>query len=73
MLLIIASLTHLYLFPIAQLFYMIKFYMTSVQVEVCCPLGATWTDDQIKSRLVAEIHTYSNYGHVQVWSHSPTP
>ena len=47
--------------------------MTSVQVEVCSPLGVAWIDDQIKRRLAAEIHTYGNYGHVQVWSNSATP
>ena len=45
---------------------MTKFYMTSVQVEVRSPLGAAWTNDQIKWRLAAEIHTYGNYGYVQV-------
>ena len=52
---------------------MTKFYMTSVQVEVRSPLGVAWTNDQIKRRLAAKIHTYGNYGHVQVWSNSATP
>ncbi|WJZ83008.1 hypothetical protein VitviT2T_002724 [Vitis vinifera] len=49
-----------------QLFYISKFYMTTFQVEVCSPLSAAWTDEQVKRRLAAEIHTYGNYGHVQV-------
>ncbi|KAL6324853.1 hypothetical protein AAG906_018380 [Vitis piasezkii] len=40
--------------------------MTTFQVEVHSPLSAAWTDEQVKRRLVAEIHTYGNYGHVQV-------
>ncbi|KAJ9685015.1 hypothetical protein PVL29_017158 [Vitis rotundifolia] len=56
-----------------QLFYMTKFYMTSLQVEVRSPLGAAWTDDQIKRRLAAEIHTYGNYGHVQQVIHTDAP
>ena len=43
-----ASLTHLYLLPTTQLFYMTKFYMMSFQVEVRSPLYAAWIDDQIK-------------------------
>ena len=69
----IAYLTHLYLLPTPQIFYMTKFYMTSIQVEVRSPLGVAWTDDQIKRRLAAEIHTYGNDGHVQAWSNSATP
>ncbi|RVW75054.1 hypothetical protein CK203_056034 [Vitis vinifera] len=38
--------------------------------KVCSPLGVAWIDDQIKRRLAAEIHTYGNYGHVQVWLYS---
>ncbi|RVW68409.1 hypothetical protein CK203_062829 [Vitis vinifera] len=49
-----------------QLFYISKFYMTAFQVEVRSPLSAAWTDEQVKRRLAAEIHTYGNYGHVQV-------
>ncbi|RVW34000.1 hypothetical protein CK203_091958 [Vitis vinifera] len=49
-----------------QFFYMTKFYMTYVQVEVRTPLCASWIDDQIKRRLAAEIQTYGKYGHVQV-------
>ena len=68
-----ALVTHLYLIPIAQLFYMTKFYMPSVKVEVRTTLCAVQIDDQIERRLVAKIHTYGNYGHVQVCSHSETP
>ena len=50
-----ASLNHLYLLPTTQLFYMTKFYMTFVQVEVLTPLCVAWTDDQIKRRLATEI------------------
>ncbi|RVW99403.1 hypothetical protein CK203_038409 [Vitis vinifera] len=49
-----------------KLFYITKFYMTAFQVEVRSPLSAAWTDEQVKRRLAAEIHTYGNYGHVQV-------
>ncbi|RVW87870.1 hypothetical protein CK203_039719 [Vitis vinifera] len=49
-----------------QFFYMTKFYMTYVQVEVRTPLCASWIDDQIKRLLAAEIQTYGKYGHVQV-------
>ena len=65
---LIAFLTDLYLLPTAQLFYMTKFYITSFKVEVRSSLCAAWTDKQIKGRLAAKIHTYGNYGHVQVWS-----
>ena len=68
-----ASLTHLYLLPIAQLFYITKFYMSSLQVEMRTPPCAAWTDDQIKRCLAAKIHTYGKYGHVQVCSNSATP
>ncbi|KAL6325943.1 hypothetical protein AAG906_038434 [Vitis piasezkii] len=44
----------------------LQFYMTAFQVEVRSPLSAAWTDEQVKRRLAAEIHTYGNYGHVQV-------
>ena len=63
---VIASLTNLYLIPTSQLFYITKFYMTAFQVEVRSPLSAAWADEQVKRHLVAEIHTYGNYGHVQV-------
>ncbi|XP_034685670.1 uncharacterized protein LOC117914432 [Vitis riparia] len=49
-----------------QLFYISKFSMPAFQVEVRSPLSAAWTDEQVKRRLAAEIHTYGNYGHVQV-------
>ena len=47
--------------------------MPSVKVEVRTTLCAVQIDDQIERRLVAKIHTYGNYGHVQVCSHSETP
>ncbi|RVW82817.1 hypothetical protein CK203_051181 [Vitis vinifera] len=36
------------------------------EVEVRSPLSTTWTDEQVKRLLAAEIHTYGNYSHVQV-------
>ena len=63
---VIASLTNLYLIPTSQFFYISKFYMTTFQVEVHSPLSTAWADEQVERRLVAEIHTYGNYGHVQV-------
>ena len=45
----------------------------SFKVEVRSPLCAAWTDEHIKCRLAAEIQTYGNYGHVQVWSTLATP
>ncbi|WKA00206.1 hypothetical protein VitviT2T_018589 [Vitis vinifera] len=50
---------------VREVFYITKFYMTAFQVEVRSPLSAAWTDEQVKRRLPAEIHTYGNYDHVQ--------
>ncbi|WJZ84248.1 hypothetical protein VitviT2T_003861 [Vitis vinifera] len=47
-----------------QLFYMTKFYLPSVTVDVTMPLLAAWSDDLIKRRLSAEIATFGGYGHV---------
>ena len=68
-----ALVTHLYLIPTAQLFYMTKFYMPCVKVEVRTTLCVAWIDDQIERRLAAKVHAYRKYGHVQVCSHSATP
>ena len=56
-------------FPvISQFFYMTKFYLSSVTVDVTMPLLAAWSDDLIKRRLSAEIATFGGYGHVHVRS-----
>ncbi|RVW74065.1 Ubiquitin-like-specific protease ESD4 [Vitis vinifera] len=47
-----------------DLFYMTKFYLPSVTVDVTMPLLAAWSDDLIKRRLSAEIATFGGYGHV---------
>ena len=56
-------------FPvISQLFYMTKFYLPSVTVDVTMSLLAAWSDDLIKRWLSAEIATFGGYGHVHVRS-----
>ncbi|RVW61846.1 hypothetical protein CK203_064368 [Vitis vinifera] len=47
-----------------QLFYMTKFYMPSVMVDVTMLLLTAWSDDLIKRQLSAEIATFGGYGHV---------
>ncbi|RVW94878.1 hypothetical protein CK203_034613 [Vitis vinifera] len=44
----------------------LQFYMRTFQVEVRSPLSAAWIDEQVKRHLATEIHTYGNYGNVQV-------
>ena len=53
---------------ISQLFYMTKFYMPSVMVDVTMLLLTAWSDDLIKRQLSAEIATFGGYGHVHVSS-----
>ncbi|RVX10695.1 hypothetical protein CK203_018284 [Vitis vinifera] len=54
-------------FPVISLFfYMTKFYLPSVTVDVTMPLLAAWSDDLIKRRLSAEIATFGGYGHVHL-------
>ncbi|RVW16706.1 hypothetical protein CK203_080873 [Vitis vinifera] len=49
-----------------EFFYMTKFYLSSVTVDVTMPLLAAWSDDLIKRRLSAEIATFGGYGHVHL-------
>ncbi|WJZ84496.1 hypothetical protein VitviT2T_004098 [Vitis vinifera] len=51
-------------FIFLQLFYMTKFYLPSVTIDVTMALLAAWSDDLIKRRLSAEIATFGGYGHV---------
>ena len=51
-----------------QLFYMIKFYMPSITVDVTMSLLAASSDNLVKRRLSAKIATFGGYSHVHVSS-----